>query len=111
MELAGESAEDLSSAAPVLSEVRRRRRLGDGLIRCKLARATIRPGGVVVPQVLGQHVAQVVLVNDWQPVEEFPAEGAPIVCSQMAFALGACGGLARILMPSARNTASKEPVS
>jgi hypothetical protein len=108
--LAGESAEDLSSAAPVLSAVRRRRRLGDGLIRCKLAKATVRPGGVVVPQVLGQHVAQVVLVNDQQPVEELPRR-VPIVCSQMAFALGACGGLARILMPSARNTASKKPVS
>jgi hypothetical protein len=35
----------------------------------------------------------------------------PIILSQMAFALGACGGLARILMPSAWNTTSKEPVS
>src|SRR5438874_1929561 len=29
----------------------------------------------------------------------------------MAFALGACGGLVRILMPSAVNTASEEPVN
>jgi hypothetical protein len=29
----------------------------------------------------------------------------------MAFALGACGGLTRILMPSAVNTASKESVN
>jgi hypothetical protein len=35
----------------------------------------------------------------------------PIIVSQIAFALGACGGLARILMPSAWNTASKEPVN
>ena len=34
-----------------------------------------------------------------------------MILSQMAFALGACGGLARILMPSAMNTASKEPVN
>src|ERR1017187_7610752 len=31
--------------------------------------------------------------------------------SQMAFALGACGGLARILIPSAVNTASKASVN
>ena len=31
--------------------------------------------------------------------------------SQIAFALGACGGVARILIPSAVNTASKEPVN
>jgi hypothetical protein len=35
----------------------------------------------------------------------------PIILSQMAFALGACGGLVRILMPSVWNTASKEPVN
>jgi hypothetical protein len=34
-----------------------------------------------------------------------------MILSQMAFALGACGGLARILMPSAWNTASKESVN
>lgn len=35
----------------------------------------------------------------------------PVILSQIAFAPGACGGLARILMPSAVNTASKEPVN
>ena len=30
-----------------------------------------------------------------------------MIPSQIAFARGACGGLARILMPSAVNTASK----
>ena len=34
-----------------------------------------------------------------------------MILSLMAFALGACGGLARILMPSAWNTASKESVN
>jgi len=32
----------------------------------------------------------------------------PIIRSQIAFPRGACGGLSRILMPSAVNTASKE---
>ena len=32
----------------------------------------------------------------------------PMILSQIAFALGAYGGLARILMPSAVNTASKD---
>ena len=35
----------------------------------------------------------------------------PIIRSQMAFALGASGGLARILVPSAVNTASKDSVN
>jgi hypothetical protein len=34
-----------------------------------------------------------------------------MILSQMAFALGACGGLARIVMPSAVNTASKQAVN
>ena len=34
-----------------------------------------------------------------------------MILSQIAFALGACGGLAMILMPSAVNTASKELVN
>jgi hypothetical protein len=35
----------------------------------------------------------------------------PIILSQMAFALGACGGLARILTPAAVNAASKDSVN
>jgi hypothetical protein len=35
----------------------------------------------------------------------------PIILSQIVFALGACGGLATILMPSAVKAASKEPVN
>jgi hypothetical protein len=34
-----------------------------------------------------------------------------MILSQMASARGDCGGLARILMPSAVNTASKQPVN
>ena len=36
-------------------------------------RARWGPGCVVVPQVLGQHLAQVVLIDDQQPVEELAA--------------------------------------
>jgi hypothetical protein len=38
-----------------------------------LAEGTVRPGSVVVPQVLAQYMAQMVLVDDQQPVEEFSA--------------------------------------
>jgi hypothetical protein len=31
-----------------------------------------------VKQVLGQHLAQVVLIDDQQPVEEVPAKGADV---------------------------------
>jgi hypothetical protein len=57
-----------------------------------------------MPQVLGQHVAQVLLVEDQQPVEELPAQGAgEPFADRVRF--GACGGLARILMASATSTA------
>jgi hypothetical protein len=36
----------------------------------------VRPGRVVVPQVLGQHPAQVMLIDDQQPVEDLPAQSA-----------------------------------
>jgi hypothetical protein len=61
--LVGESAEDLFSADLVLGEVDLRW-LGGSLGWRELAEGTVRPGGVVVPQVLGQHLAQVVLIND-----------------------------------------------
>ena len=71
-----ESAEDLFPADPVLGEVDWLRRPGVSLSRCELAEGTVRPGGVVVQQVLGQHLSQVVLIEDQQPVEELAAEGA-----------------------------------
>ena len=70
-----ESAEDWFSADPVLGEVDRLRWPGVSLGRCELAESTVRAAGVVVPQVLGQYLAQVVLADDQQPVEELPAEG------------------------------------
>ena len=74
--LVGESAEDLFPADPVLGEVDRFWWPGAGLSWGELAEGAVRPGSVVVPQVLGQHLAQVLLVDDQQPVEELPAQGA-----------------------------------
>src|SRR5216683_8230730 len=73
--LVRESAEDLFSADPVVGEVDFRWP-GAGLSGCELAEGTVRPGGVVVQQVLGQHPAQMVLIDDQQPVEELAAQGA-----------------------------------
>jgi hypothetical protein len=50
------------------------------------------------------------VIDDQQPVEQLPAQ-VPIIRSQIAFALGACGGLGRILTLSAVNTASKAPLN
>jgi hypothetical protein len=58
-----ESAEDWFSADPVLGEVDRLRWPGVSLGRCELAESTVPAAGVVVPQVLGQHLAQVVSVT------------------------------------------------
>jgi hypothetical protein len=74
--LVGESAEDLLPADPVLCEVDRFGWPGAGLSRGELAEATVRPGGVVVLQVLGQHLAETVLIDDQQPVEKLTAQGA-----------------------------------
>ena len=101
-----EIAEDLLPADPVLGEVDPRRP-GMSLSRRQLAQSAVRPGDVVMEQVFGQYPAQVLLVHDQQPVEELTAQDT-MIRSQMALALGACGGLTRILMPSAVNTASKE---
>jgi hypothetical protein len=74
--LVGESAEDLFPVDPVVGEVDRLGRAGRCLGWGQLAEGAMRPGRVVVHQVLGQHPAQVLLVDDQQPVEEFPAQGA-----------------------------------
>ena len=73
--LVDEPAKDLFSADPVLGEVDPRWP-GGSLSRRELAKGTVRPGCVVMQQVLSQHPAQVVLINEQQPVEKFPAEGA-----------------------------------
>ena len=75
MILADESPENLLPADPVVGEVDQIRGLAASLSWRELAEGTVRPSGVVVPQVLGQHPVQVVLIDDQQPVEEFPAQG------------------------------------
>ena len=74
--LMGKSAEDLFPVDPVLGEVDRLGWAGLCLIRRELAERAMRPGRVVVHQVLGQHPAQVLLVDDQQAVGKFPAQGA-----------------------------------
>lgn len=70
-----EPAEDLFPADPMLGEVDLRRP-GVSLSRCELAEGAVRPGCVVVAQVLGQHPSQVVFIDDQQPVEDLPAQSA-----------------------------------
>jgi hypothetical protein len=41
----------------------------------ELAEGTVRPGGVVVLEVLGWHLSQVVLVDDQQPGPGVPGAG------------------------------------
>src|SRR5437773_11070768 len=72
--LVSESVEDLFPPDPVLGEVDRFWWPGAGLGRGELSEGTVWPRGVVVLQVLGHHPAQVMLIDDQQPVEEFPAE-------------------------------------
>ena len=48
---------------------------GVSLSWCELAKGTVRPGGVVVLKVSGQHLAQVALIDDQQPVQELPVQG------------------------------------
>jgi hypothetical protein len=107
--LVRESAEDVSSADPVLSEVDPRWP-GVSLSRCELAEGTVRTGWVVMPQVFGQYTAQMVLIDDQQPVEKPPAQGAddPFADSIRSRRLRWAG---ENLIPSAMNTASKEPVN
>ena len=49
---------------------------GVSLSRGELSGGTVRPAGVVVPQVLGQYRAQVVFIDDQQPSGDLPAQGA-----------------------------------
>lgn len=106
MVLVGESAGDLLPEDPGLGEVDWFRRVGAGLSWGELSEGTVRPGIVIVQQVFGQDPSQMVLVDVQYPVRKLPAQGAGHP-SQIAFARGACGGLARTLMGSALNTAWK----
>src|ERR1035441_10052416 len=71
-----ESAGDLFPADPVVGEVDFRWP-GFGLSGCELAEGTVRPGAVVMRQVLGQHPAQMMmLIDDQQPAGDLAAQGA-----------------------------------
>jgi hypothetical protein len=70
----GEFPEDLSPVDPVAGEVNRFGWPGASLDWGELAGRTVPTGGVVVPQVLGQRPARMVLVDDQQLVEELPPE-------------------------------------
>jgi hypothetical protein len=77
-----ESAEDLFPADLVLGEVDFRWP-GAGLSRCELAEGTVRPGGVVVPEVFGQHLPQMVsLTISSRPRSS--RRSVPMILSQMA---------------------------
>jgi hypothetical protein len=71
----GQPNSGLFSADPVLGEVDLRWP-GVSLSRCELAKGMVRPGCVVVAQVLSQHPAQMIFIDDQQPVEDLPAQGA-----------------------------------
>jgi hypothetical protein len=73
--LVREAAEDPLSADPVLSEVDPRWP-GVGLSRWHLAQGAVRAECVVVEQVFGQYPAQVLLIDDPQPVEGLAAQSA-----------------------------------
>jgi hypothetical protein len=60
---------------PVVGEVDRFGWPGTGLGWGELAEGTVRPGGVVMPQVLGQRPAQMMIIDDQQLVEELPPKG------------------------------------
>jgi hypothetical protein len=65
----------LFPADPVLGEVDFRWPGAMSLSGRELAEGAVRPACVVEQQVFGQHPAQMVLINDQQPVEQIPAQG------------------------------------
>jgi hypothetical protein len=77
---------------------------------CELAQGAVRPGCVVMLQVFVQHRRRwcsLTISNR----SKSSRRSVPIIRLQTAFALGACGGLARIRMSAAWNTASNEAVN
>ena len=81
--------------APLPSRYLRQSRAGFCLSRGELAEGAMRPGRVVMHQKLGQHPAQVLLIDDQQRSMS-SRRRVPTTRSQIAFALDACGGLATI---------------
>jgi hypothetical protein len=70
-------------------------------VRDALADALMGTGGVVVLLVLGQDGAQVRLVKDQGPVEEFPRRRVPMRRSQVAFIRGVCTAVRTMVVPAA----------
>jgi hypothetical protein len=67
----GESAKDLFAADQVVGGW-----TSVSLSRCELAEGSVWPASVVMLQISGQYMAQVMLIDDQQPVEELPAQGS-----------------------------------
>ncbi len=76
----------------------------------ELSEGTVRPGGAVVLQVLGQGPAQTVLIDHQQLVEKLPPQG-PAHPSQSAFALGLRDGIFTTSFPAPDSTASNASVN
>ena len=72
----GESAKDLFPADQVVGEVYRFGWTSVSLSRCELAEGSVRSASVVVLQISGEYLAQVVFIDDQQPVEELAAQGS-----------------------------------
>jgi len=72
----GESAKDLFPADQVVGEVYPFGWTSVSLSRCELAEGSMRPASVVMLQISGKYMAQVMLIDDQQPVEELPAQGS-----------------------------------
>ena len=104
--LVRESIEDLTSADPMLGEVDLRRPAAS-LCRCEWPRARCGRAVFVVPQVLGQHPAQMVLIDDQQPVQELAAQGTVDSLADRVRS-GRLRRAGENPTPSAVNTASKE---
>src|ERR1700722_19261979 len=91
--LVGEPAEYVLPADPVLGEVDRFWWAGAGFSWGELAEGARRPGRVVVPQALGQHLAHVQLVVD-QPVQGL-RRGVPMSRPRSCRSLGGQGSARR----------------
>jgi hypothetical protein len=105
-----ESTEDLFPADPVLGEVDLRWP-GAGLSRRELAERTEKAGLCCSCRRYSVSTRRRWCSLTISTRSKSSRRRVPIILSQIAFAPGACGGLARILMPSAVNTASKEAVN
>ena len=110
--LVGEPSQDLFAAYPVVGEIDRFRWLSVGLGRGELSEGTVRPGSVVMRQVFGQRLAQMMLIDDQQPVQELPAQGAEAPHGQ-SYGSQPASPLRRLFRPVSKpqmgNSATRSP--